>query len=104
MTVANVTPAEVEKRIASGAEFTVLDVRTFPEYAAYHIANALLMPIYTLPSRIGELDRDADIVVVCEHGIRSASAAKWLAHEGFTRISNMLGGMAEWDGEVEVAE
>jgi rhodanese-related sulfurtransferase len=49
--------------------------------------------------RLGELDRDRPVVLVCRSGARSAQACVLLAKAGFTRVANLAGGMLRWNGE-----
>jgi rhodanese-related sulfurtransferase len=48
-----------------------------------------------LPARLGELDADADLYVVCHLGGRSMRVAQYLAQNGYTPI-NVTGGMQAW--------
>jgi rhodanese-related sulfurtransferase len=48
-----------------------------------------------------ELDREAEYVVYCHHGMRSAMAANWLKSRGFLRVSNMTGGIDAWSTVVD---
>jgi rhodanese-related sulfurtransferase len=56
-----------------------------------------------IPSRLTELDPEAEWVVVCHHGIRSAQVAIYLARAGFDRVSNLTGGIDAWALEVDPA-
>jgi rhodanese-related sulfurtransferase len=94
-------PEEVDAALKENIPFRVLDVRSTPEYTAYHIPGAVLAPIDTLPEVIDELDKDATWVVVCEHGVRSKAAHAFLTMQGFHHVINMVGGMCRWSGEVE---
>ena len=95
------SPDEVEQAFREGAPFRVLDVRTHPEFAAYHIPGAMLAPIDTLPDELEFIDRGIDWIVVCEHGVRSRAATGYLRQNGFDRVCNMVGGMSRWPGLVE---
>jgi len=83
---------------------TVIDVRTPEEYYSYHIPQALLRPLDIFPSVYSEIAQDDEIVLVCEHGIRSEMAARYLAGQGFTHVATMDGGMAAYEGEVAYGE
>ena len=96
----NVLPEDVAGALEQGLCFSVLDVRTHPEFAACHIPGAMLVPIDTLPEEMDTIGRDTDWVVVCEHGIRSRSATEYLRQNGYERVCNMVGGMANWPGPV----
>ena len=56
-----------------------------------------------IPTRLIELDPEADLVVVCHHGMRSAQVAQYLARSGFERVSNLSGGIDEWSATVDPA-
>lgn len=96
-----VDPEEVARQVAQGTDAVVLDVRTPKEYAARHIPGALLVPLQELQRRYPELDPSARYIVLCEHGIRSMMACRFLAHAGFESVCNMVGGMARYSGPTE---
>jgi rhodanese-related sulfurtransferase len=81
------------------AEFVVLDVREDDEWAAGHIAGAVHVPMNTVPQQLqfdpGPLTPDAQIVVVCKVGGRSAQVTAWLCHHGYD-ARNLDGGMLAW--------
>lgn len=96
--------AEAEQLIRS-ERVRVLDVRTAGEFTSLgHIHGALLLPVDLIASAPATLDGpDEPLLVYCEHGVRSAFAAAFLARAGFTNVINMTGGMATWKGEREYA-
>lgn len=63
----------------------------------------LSMPMRSVPARYLELDRDAEVVVVCHHGARSYQVAMFLEHQGFTNVYNLYGGVAAWAQQVDPA-
>jgi rhodanese-related sulfurtransferase len=74
----------------------VLDVRTPEEWNEYHIPNTTLIPLDQLPSRLNEVPRDRQIVVVCRSGNRSQQGRDILLQAGFTQVTSMTGGLNEW--------
>ena len=103
------TPAELSERLAGGDPVQVIDVHE-PEIGEigapleHEIASlpfAVLVPLSTLPARVEELRRDEPVVVVCHHGIRSASACSWLVREGFADVTNLSGGIDAWSTDVD---
>lgn len=78
----------------------ILDVREEAEYAFGHVPNAKSIPLGELQERMGELDPDEAIYVICRTGRRSELAAHKLAENGFSRVYNVLPGMKEWNGEL----
>jgi phage shock protein E len=74
----------------------LLDVREPDEWNTVHIAGATLIPLGDLPSRLNELPKDKEIVVVCHSGNRSAKGRDILLNNGFTQVTSMAGGMNQW--------
>jgi len=81
----------------------LLDVREVREYDICHLANATLIPMNTVPARIDELDPQAEIVCICHHGGRSMQVAAFLERNGFSKISNLTGGVHAWSQQVDPA-
>ena len=94
----DLTAEEAERRIDAEPDLVVLDVRTEPEFTSHRIKQAVLLPVQELAERLGELDASKPHLVVCEHGIRSVAACEFLAHNGFSDLANLRGGMARWLG------
>lgn len=93
--------ADVEPRFVSAnrEQISIVDVREPQEFAGDlgHVAGATLVPLATLIDATADWDRDAEIVVVCRSGGRSAQAATELARRGFRHVYNMRGGMLAWN-------
>lgn len=75
-----------------------VDVREPDEVATGTLPGTTNIPLGLLPERLGELDRDRRVVVLCRSGGRSARAAEFLAQSGFTDVINLEGGMLAWKG------
>ncbi len=97
----DLAPAEVQERLERGDRLVLLDVRNPVEWEICRLDGATLMPLSVLPARMHELDPDAEIVVYCKVGIRSAHAAQILSENGFTRVHNMAGGILRWSSDVD---
>jgi len=78
----------------------VLDVRTPEEYRDLgHIPGAILLPVDLVASGLATLPRDGTpLLVCCEHGIRSAAAARLLESGGMSSLLNLQGGLSRWSG------
>ncbi|MBI5928007.1 MAG: rhodanese-like domain-containing protein [Chloroflexi bacterium] len=74
----------------------ILDVREPDEWADFHIPGATLIPLGELASRVDELPKDQNIVVVCRSGNRSQQGRDILRDAGFDKITSMTGGLTEW--------
>jgi rhodanese-related sulfurtransferase len=46
-----------------------------------------------VPSRLGDLDPEAETVVICHHGVRSIHVARFLSRSGFGNVLNLRGGL-----------
>ena len=92
---------EVKQKMDAGDAFTLLDVREPHGWQIASIPGAKLIPLGDLGKRIGELDRDADTVVHCKSGGRSAKAVDFLKQQGFTRVANMRGGILAWSDKID---
>jgi rhodanese-related sulfurtransferase len=79
----------------------LLDVREPWEHQTCRIEGSLLVPMGEVPARAGELDPDADIVVICHHGGRSMQVALFLGKQGFARVHNLAGGVDAWARSVD---
>jgi rhodanese-related sulfurtransferase len=90
------SPAHVKQLLDAGEPLVLLDVREPEEVALGRIAGALHIPMGDIPGRLHELDPDADIVVYCHHGIRSASVVAFLRQREFTSVANLSGGIDAW--------
>lgn len=93
--VTEITAAQAYEKYQAGAFF--LDVRTEAEYAAAHIANSVLIPLEELETRLDEVPRDRDVVVICRSGVRSKEGATILRRAGFGRVSCLTGGLLAWN-------
>jgi adenylyltransferase/sulfurtransferase len=80
--------------------FLLLDVREPYEYQIAQIGG-LLIPQNDLPNRLGELDKNREIVVHCRSGARSQRAAELLKANGFEKVSNVAGGILAWSDEID---
>ncbi|MNJ36796.1 sulfurtransferase TusA family protein [Paenibacillus bouchesdurhonensis] len=94
---------ELQTRIADQDAITILDVREPAEYAFGRIPGAQSIPLGELEQRMGELNPDKEIYVVCRTGSRSDLACQLLADKGFKQVKNVTPGMAAWNGPVEPA-
>lgn len=96
-----ISAEDAKARMDSGDEIVILDVRTKEEYDAGHIDGAILVPNESISDAQPELlpDLDAEILVYCRSGNRSAQAAKKLIALGYTNVSD-FGGIIDWPYDV----
>ncbi|CAN5885421.1 rhodanese-like domain-containing protein [soil metagenome] len=91
------TARAFDQRASELTNLQVVDVRNPGEVEAGTIPNAIAIPVGQLPARLHELDPTAPTVVYCAGGYRSSVAASLLRHNGFTDVSDILGGFGAWD-------
>jgi hydroxyacylglutathione hydrolase len=92
--IPTVTAADVPRRIASGER--VVDVRSYGEWQAGHVAGATLAPMGRVVETLADVPRDQPLVVLCESGSRSAIGASLLQRDGFTTVTHVDDGMSGW--------
>ncbi|MGB7567138.1 MAG: CoA-disulfide reductase [Chitinivibrionales bacterium] len=74
-----------------GSRQQFLDVRTTPEHELGAIDNSLCIPVDELRMRMNELDKEKEIMIYCQVGLRGYLAARMLMQRGF-RVKNLSGG------------
>jgi glyoxylase-like metal-dependent hydrolase (beta-lactamase superfamily II)/rhodanese-related sulfurtransferase len=96
-TVQRVSVRELSGWVATGLRWkTLIDVRERAERVGGSIPGSLCIPLAELPSRIGEIDPNTEIVVHCKSGYRSSVAAGLLQAAGFRSVSDLAGGYDVW--------
>lgn len=74
----------------------ILDVREPEEWNESHIPGATLIPLGELASRVNEVPKDRQVVVVCRSGNRSQQGRDILLAAGFEQVTSMAGGIKQW--------
>ena len=95
-----VEPADAAEAVASG-KVDVVDVRFDGEFAESRIPGASHVPLPEIPSRIGELPPDRNLLVVCGGGARSLEACRILRAGGLAHVRWLRGGLAAYPGPLE---
>ncbi len=100
--IRQLTVRELKDRLDQGAnDLVVIDVREPWELNVCSLPGTLSIPMRAIPARYPELSKDAEIVLMCHHGVRSQQVAYFLERQGFTRLNNLVGGIAAWAREVD---
>ena len=97
----DITPIELSDRLARGETVVLVDVREPHEWNAGHLEQAQHIPLGQLQRRLDEIPRDAEIVMICRSGGRSAHAQQFLKASGYAKVKNLVGGMIRWSREVD---
>ena len=91
------TPAEVMEMQKRGEKLTLLDVRDLNEASLGKIPGAVHISRGRLEQNIeAAVPREANVVVYCANGNRSALAAITLRDMGYERVSSMSSGFNGW--------
>src|ERR1700738_1979703 len=91
---------EVKEKLDDKADIFIVDVREPHEYQICNL-NGYLIPLGDLPKRVSELDSSREIVAHCKMGGRSAKAVAFLKQAGFTKVSNLTGGITAWAERID---
>ena len=97
--IAEVSAAQVQEDLKAGKAIHIVDVREREEVMDGYIPDAEMIPRGFLELNIEEdvtMDRDAEIVLYCAGGNRSALAARDLTFMGYTNVKSMIGGFKGW--------
>lgn len=81
-----------ELAAADRSEVCLVDVRTPEEYSLGTIDGAVNIPLDDLRGRLGEIDRESDVIVFCAVGLRGYLAQRILLGRGYSRVRNLAGG------------
>jgi rhodanese-related sulfurtransferase len=89
---------EVKARLDRGEKFALIDVREDREYDAEHLPGAVHLGKGIIERDVeGKYsDLNAELVLYCGGGFRSALAADNLQKMGYTNVISMDGGIRDW--------
>jgi adenylyltransferase/sulfurtransferase len=100
MGVPEIQAEELKQRLDAGENLYLLDVRDENEFETSNIGGHLI-PLAELPARVGELDSNCEIIAICKMGPRGAKAVMLLRNAGFSKVSNLAGGIHAWSDRVD---
>ena len=103
MGVQELEPRDLADRLRRGERIDLIDVREPYEWRIARIEGARLIPLSTFGAMASGLPRDRELVLYCHHGTRSRAAAEFLVQQGFSRVWNLSGGIAQWSADVDPA-
>lgn len=97
----DIQPNDLKPRLGTPTQPILLDVRQPEEVQAASITGAVCIPMNEVPCRMDELEKEAEIVVFCHRGGRSAQVAQLLSMRGFQNVKNLAGGIDAWSATVD---
>jgi rhodanese-related sulfurtransferase len=102
---------ELARKLESSESFILLDVREAWELDHAMIVDSRLKVVPT--SRLAQLrsdalpdevqQKDAEILVMCHHGVRSAQVTRWLLTRGWTNVVSVRGGIDEYAKQIDAS-
>jgi rhodanese-related sulfurtransferase len=89
---------ELKKKMDRGGKFVLVDVREESEFAKDHLPGAIHLGKGVIERDIEARvpDLNAEIILYCGGGFRSALAADNLQKMGYTNVISMDGGIRDW--------
>lgn len=96
--IREVTVADVKRKLDAGESFHLVDVREDHEWAKGHLPRAIHLGKGIIERDVEKtiLDTNAEIILYCGGGFRSALAADNLQKMGYRRVFSMDGGFRGW--------
>lgn len=93
--------SEMKASVLSVNEYTLIDVRTPEEFSEGCISGAKNIDLRSddFLDKISELDRSNNYLVYCRSGARSAEAHSLMKEAGFKNVTEITGGIINWQKE-----
>jgi rhodanese-related sulfurtransferase len=100
--IRQLTVSELKQKLDQEPDkLLVLDVREPWELNVCSLPGAVTIPMREVPARTEELPKDAELAIMCHHGIRSQQVALYLERVGFGKLHNVVGGIDAWAREID---
>ena len=94
--VNNISTTELKAKL-NDKNKQFVDVRTPGEFKGNHIRGFKNIPLHQLSQKADkELSKEKEVIVICQSGMRSGQASKVLKKLGFSKVTNVKGGMSAW--------
>ncbi len=90
----DISAAEFKERNKVPVSFQIIDVREELEYQTFNLGgdNIPLGKLLTEAEDL-EYDKEIEIIVICQRGLRSETARRKLTNIGFNKVRNLTGGI-----------
>ena len=103
--LSQISVKEFAERRESGDGLQLIDVREPEELAIAHLEGFTNLPLSQFDKWAGQInqlfDPSVETIVMCHHGMRSAQMCYWLMEQGFTHVSNLVGGIDAYSEDVD---
>lgn len=90
----NISAADFSKELSAQSDIHIIDVRSELEFSTFNIGGENI-PLGNLPGALPdlELNNSENIIVLCQHGLRSETARRMMESAGYTNVKNLEGGL-----------
>jgi rhodanese-related sulfurtransferase len=97
-----ITVEALKARLDAGEEVLLLDVREPHEHADFNIGGTLLPLGHVQSMMVDDIEdwKNKEVVVYCRSGNRSGQACMILEQLGFANVTNLTGGMLDWQSKM----
>jgi rhodanese-related sulfurtransferase len=99
--IPEITPQQLAEKLHGPNPPLLIDVREPYEYEYCRIEGAQLKPLGQIMIWAKDLDPEAEIILQCHTGMRSAQATGYLQSLGFKRVFNLRGGIEAWSIQID---
>lgn len=94
-----IEPALLKRKLANKEEVQIIDVRESGSVGP--ISGTIKIPLSKIKTKIKLIDRERSVILYCDYGITSISAAYILAGADFKNVFSLKGGLVAWNSEFE---
>ncbi len=90
----DISASEFKMRTIESSPFKLIDVREQLEFQTYNLGGVNI-PLGILLRNTEEIEdwKNEELIVICQHGLRSETARRFLSMNGFKNVRNLLGGI-----------
>jgi len=100
--VGSISISELKRRLKTGEKPFFLEIQEPGEAEGTSFEGSLRIPRSKVMSRISEIPRDREVIVLCRIGIQSREVIRQLRELGFDNLLNLEGGTIAWKYDIEV--
>jgi rhodanese-related sulfurtransferase len=89
-----VSPLQLQELLQGSSQIQLIDVRSPAEFASGHVPGAVNIPMEQVESRLSDVAREGEVVLICEAGKRASITAEWLCER--RDVTVLEGGTKAW--------
>lgn len=96
MALQDLTIEQYREEFEGKQDFQLVDVREIAEWEDARLPGTVNIPMSEFQARMGEIEKDTPIVLVCRTGGRSQMAGEFMITSGYENVYNLLEGTMGW--------